>query len=564
MHGGTIKRANMGKKTDKLLRDKAGANNEDDSKSAALISVDRTSLTPEDYQCTGNLDLDFTELCNRVGYTEIPKVVTRLRVPTTPAPEKTTNEEAVTMSEKSSLAALSHIQEKFSYFKPSIQAELESEDGKSVREIAIRGWKIDDSMLGIFSKCLPALPNLHVISLWNVGLTNATFASFLDILPHCANVKVVKLDGNPLAQQSYYKLIRDDLLLAHLSLRNNKINDEGARLISEALQSLKMTNKNLISLNLSFNHIADPGARYIAEALRLNRSLLTLNLSNNQIRDDGAEALAEVLGHLSLTHKEIVERRRLLMEKESQEQPRSPALSRHGESKSDRPQSHQSNTVIEKPDKSQVLKPSKSALKKKDKEPQKKEDRFVGSSSSMPSQTGLAKKEDLKTAKKQISNIEQKNVRGKAAKSATKRAPLAEVEVEATEITNPLLGKAEYRDGKVFIRGNQVLICLNLLRNRITELGLRGFLAAVEIQLQETKPITGTKCYTGLLRLCLEKNDFPPDNATFVRIQELMVPRDPMHKSPRSSINEVHVLGQGTSLPRQDPEHQYERGPQGV
>nr|DBA14143.1 TPA: hypothetical protein GDO54_005154 [Pyxicephalus adspersus] len=487
----------MGKKTEKLLKDKALKENENDSQNAGVGPQDKTLLSPDDYQCTGNLEQDFSELCSRLGYIEFPRVVNKPRLPSTPASEKTAF-----------------------------------------------GWKIDDKMMGIFSKCLPTLPNLRKVSLWNVALTDATFSSLLTILQRCPSIRVFVLEGNPLPQQSYYKLISDDFMFSHISLRNNKINDEGARLISQALQSLKMTNKNLASLVLSYNHITDEGANHIAQALRFNRSLLSLNLSSNQIGDKGALALAEVLGHFSLTHAEIVERRRLLLDKEAQEQPRSPTTSRHADSKSERPPSHHSGSATEKVDKVQVQKTKQGITKKKEKETQKKEEKSTsniasGNSNAASQAGGLTKKDELKTAKKQLTNPDQKNTRGESVKSATRRAAVPEQEqVERAEATSPLLEQAEFRDGKVFLPGNKVLISLNISRNRISELGLKGFLTAVETQVKETKPIPGSRSYTGLLRLAVRSNSFPADCPTLMLLQEIMLARDPIQKSYKSSEEE--------------------------
>ncbi|XP_069805957.1 leucine-rich repeat-containing protein 71 isoform X2 [Dendropsophus ebraccatus] len=529
----------MGKKTDKkdkTLKD----NNDDDSRSAGFGNQDKTSLTAEGYQCTGNLEQDFTELCGRLGYIEIPKVIPRSRSPSTPASEKNVFDESDDTYDKDSQSGTNHTKDRYSYFKPSIRVELESEDGRSVREISIGGWKIDDVMMGIFAKCLPALSNLHKINLWNVGLVDRTFSQFVKIIQHCPSVKVISLEGNPLPDQSYHKLISDDLGLVHISFRNNQINDEGSRLISQALQSLKMTNKNLATLVLSYNHITDLGAAHLAQALRFNRSMLSLNLSSNQIKDQGALALSEVLGRFELTHTETVDRRRLLLEKEAQEQPRSPTTSRHADAKSERPLSHHSNSAMDKAEKSQAQKGKSSISKKKEKDSQKKEDKTVSnvaSGTSGAAQPGSTKKEDPKASKKQTSNSDQKNTRGKAVKSATKRAALPEQEVEPAEDTNPLLEQAEFQNGKVYLPGNKVLISLNLSRNKITEEGLKSFLAAMETQVQETKPASGARTQTGLLRLSLGKNEFPAECSTFVQIQEIMLSRDPIHKSSRSSVD---------------------------
>lgn len=79
------------------------------------------------------------------------------------------------------------------FFRPTIQVELEQEDSKSVKEIYIRGephspnppqlppaplesprseapasswpagWKVEERILGVFSKCLPPLTQLQAI-----------------------------------------------------------------------------------------------------------------------------------------------------------------------------------------------------------------------------------------------------------------------------------------------------------------------------------------------------------------------------------------------------------------
>ncbi|KAG2463426.1 RABP2 protein, partial [Polypterus senegalus] len=150
---------------------------------------------------------------------------------------------------------------------------------------SVLGWKIDDRMIRVFNKCLPSLSSLQ-------------------------GIKKVVLEGTPIPSQAYALLISEESVLTHLSLRNNKIDEVGAKLIGQALSTPKLANKNLTSLNLAYNHIEDAGALYIAKGLRLNRALLCLNLSHNQIGDQGAMKLAEPLfarradlkGERSLSH----------------------------------------------------------------------------------------------------------------------------------------------------------------------------------------------------------------------------------------------------------------------
>ena len=57
--------------------------------------------------------------------------------------------------------------------------------------------------------------------------------------------------------------------LQHLSLRNNKITDKGAELLSMCLGGTRSQNRYLSTLNLSFNHIGDKGAVHIAQVIKL-------------------------------------------------------------------------------------------------------------------------------------------------------------------------------------------------------------------------------------------------------------------------------------------------------
>ncbi|XP_023103340.1 leucine-rich repeat-containing protein 71 isoform X2 [Felis catus] len=510
---------------------------------------------PEEYQCTGVLETDFAELCTRSGYTDFPKVVTRPRPHPAFVPSASMSEKPAQDDQRlSASCSLNSLESKYVFFRPTIQVELEPED-KWVKEIYIRGWRVEERILGIFSKCLPTLSQLQAINLWKVGLTDKTLSTFIALLPLCApTLRKVSLEGNPLPEQSYHKLMAADSPIAHLSLRNNNIDDHGAQLLGQALSTLRSCNRTLVSLNLAFNHIGDAGAGYIADGLRLNRALLWLSLAHNRIQDQGALKLAEVLRPFELTHTEVVERRRLLLEKGTQERSRSPSSSRPGDSKTDREKNLllqvNSAALAEKTDKTQTTKTPKGLSKKKEKsggESVRKEEK--SGSGQSPTQ-GTPKKEDpMKSGKGKVTIPEQKTSKGKGPKTGNKekRSFLLESEhlgqslayswspkhlvAEATETVNPLLEPVEHRDGKVFVPGNKVLLHLNLLRNRITEVGLEGFLATVQYQAQFSKSKSPSKGPVGLLRLSLAKNCFSPQCPAYATIQELMLPRAPVTKA---------------------------------
>ncbi|XP_073744722.1 leucine-rich repeat-containing protein 71 isoform X4 [Callorhinus ursinus] len=494
---------------------------------------------PEEYQCTGVLETDFAELCTRSGYTDFPKVVPRPRphpafVPSASMSEKPTLDD----QRLSGSCSLNSLESKYVFFRPTIQVELEPED-KSVKEIYIRGWKVEERILGVFSKCLPPLSQLQAINLWKVGLTDKTLTTFIALLPLCTSTlrdphllsdpfppgasvvppgsrtspvrRKVSLEGNPLPEQSYHKLMALDSTISHLSLRNNDIDDHGAQLLGQALSTLHSCNRTLVSLNLGFNHIGDAGAGYIADGLRLNRALLWLSLAHNRIKDQGALKLAEVLRPFELTHTEVVERRRLLLEKGSQERSRSPSSSRHGDSKAEReknPLMGVSNAALaERSDRDRMptAKTPRGLGKKKEKSGDgvKKEEK--SGSGQSPTQ-GTPKKEDAtKAGKGKVTVPEQKPSKGKGPKTGNKekRSFLLESEqlvAEPSEVVSPLLEPVEHREGKVFMPGNKVLLHLNLIRGAG---GLPGHRAAPGpvLQVQErgqgprgaALPVTGEK-----------------------------------------------------------------------
>ncbi|XP_008153847.2 leucine-rich repeat-containing protein 71 [Eptesicus fuscus] len=510
---------------------------------AVLLPVgEEEPKNPEEYQCTGSLETDFAELCTRLGYSDFPKVVARPRPHPTFVPSSSVSEKPIVDDQRlSGSCSLNSLESKYVFFRPTIQVELEPED-KTVKEIYIRGWKVEERILGIFSKCLPPLNQLQSINFWKVGLTDKTLATFIALLPLCSStLRKVSLEGNPLPEQSYHKLMGLDSTITHLSLRNNNIDDHGAQLLGQALSTLHTCNRTLVSLNLGFNHIGDEGAGYIADGLRLNRSLLWLSLAHNRIQDKGALKLAEVLQPFELTHTEVVERRRLLLEKGTQERLRSPSSSRHGDSKTEREKNQvtgaSSVALIDKGDKMLAAKTPKGLVKKKEKagEVVKKEEK--SGSGQSPIQGNLKKEDATKTSKGKVTIPEQKPTKGKGTKTGSKekRSILLESEqliVEATEMVNPLLEPVEHRDGKVFMPGNKVLLHLNLLRNRITEVGLESFLNAVRYQAQFHKSSkSAAKGPVGLLWLNLAKNNFSPQNPLYIMIQELMLPRDPISKA---------------------------------
>ncbi|XP_074785327.1 leucine-rich repeat-containing protein 71 isoform X3 [Athene noctua] len=448
----------------------------------------------EQYQCSGLLEQDFPELCARAGITGVPRVTLR------PPPSFPAEEEP---PEPPLAEVLARIERKYSPLQPRIQVEREHEDPRSVRAVFLRGWKLEEAVLGVLSQCLPALAGLQAVHLWKVGLTERLLPALAALPGRCPRLRTLSLEGNPLPEPAFHTLLGSDSTLAHLSLRNNSIGDAAARLIGQSLAC----NRSLVSLSLSFNRISDLGAGGIAQGLRLNRSLLSLSLANNDIGDAGATRLAEVLGPFALTHAEVVERRRLLL---AEALGRARTTSKETEGQSEHFSSLRSSAAA--PD---TLPPAKHGKKKKE----------------------LLQKEEARQAKK---SLEPRRAPSKTAKPSGQEKLSPEVGDAGgtgwrggaqfggpTPLQGPprvqlLLEEAKQHLGSIILPGNRALLNLNLSYNHVTERGLGALLAALERQQREAaRP--GTR---GLLCLSLEGNRIPPTSPAFARLQELLLPLD--------------------------------------
>ncbi|XP_019622541.1 PREDICTED: leucine-rich repeat-containing protein 71-like [Branchiostoma belcheri] len=416
------RKVKMGKKLERVMKGDRGG-------TTSATSQDTTDLdnkTPEPYNCIGDFEADYLELCTRAGLTEIPQVAPRPHRPEPPPPpdpkEKVEEPTTPTPGEpEEPLPTTYTTSNKFDFFRPKVQVELEKpEDKKSMTEIYIRGWKVDQRYMDVFRLCLPAADKLHTIDLWNVGLTDNTLAQFSAVASQCLNLRTVKLDGNPVPGEGFHQLIGEDSMIVSMSLRSCKISDKGALLIGKALSTVKTRNQSLCVLNLNSNLITDVGACHLSNGLRMNRTLLILSVANNAIGDEGAKQLGE-------------------------------PIPKRSESR-DRPMSQSSRSQLDK----SVAKSGRSSSK--------------------------AKKKDDK---------------GK--------------------------GKDDKKKG-----------------NKIGEAGLKALLKGIQYQITLTT-LGSRSGGTGLMRLSLQKNGFPPDHELYTKIQELMVTRDPLYKPPAKSPDEDSI-----------------------
>ncbi|XP_041811882.1 leucine-rich repeat-containing protein 71 [Chelmon rostratus] len=482
----------MSRKRQKEKTEKTNAEDETSRNAGQTLNEKLSAQTFDEYQCSGNVEIDFPGLCALLDMKDIPAVSTKQ-----PASSTAETEGGDTEDGRSQINAAPF------WSKPCLQVELEIEDPISVKNLKISGWRVDEQIARVLQKMLVSLSKLQSIQFWQAGLTDRMVISLMNTISLCSNLKAVTLEGNPLPEQSYHLLLSEDSTLTHLSLRNNRIGDEGARLIGLALSTARSANKNLLSLNLAFNSIGNAGAAHIAQGLRLNRALLCLSLSNNQIGDLGAAHLAEILSEFALTHEEVVERRKLLLEKTQASSLRVD---------SDHSLAGQLSSVPS----STSLSVSKGENKGKKKEALKKDEKPAANKENPKSNK---RSSDMKVPQSKGSKLGSKE---KLSPQEDKSGTALNEEVEAVEIVNPLLDESvQHRDGELFLPGNKTLTSLNLAGNRITEKSLPLFLTPLEMQGEGG----------GLLRLCLQRNRFPAECEIYVKIKERMTLTDPLKQT---------------------------------
>ncbi|XP_052226629.1 leucine-rich repeat-containing protein 71-like isoform X25 [Dreissena polymorpha] len=579
-------RVKMGKKVEKsLTKDKnPSAINQDEVDSNKALDINKPKNT-EPYVCTGNFGADFTELCRRGNMSYTPPVLPRPKPPapvtqqeaspvkgagkdkgkvsaTQPEPETEENHDDGESAD--ALPKTFALKDKFEYFKPCIQVEME-EKHEIVTEIFIRGWKIDVPMMDILTQCWQSTDKLHSINLWNTGLNSETLHMLANIIPNCPNIKNVTLDGNTVEDENWFELIVEESPIQNLSLRHCGITDKGAIMIGRCLGSAKRGNKTLLSLNLSNNKIGDEGVKEIAQGLRLNRTLLSLSLASNHVGDQGVIKLSEVLSKFPLTHEEVVERRRQQSDRASPDRNKSPPLSRRADSK-DRPGSVRSNTHADKKKMPNISAKGKKDPKGGKEEKEEKHDKAAAKG-------GKKEKEEKPAAKKETLKVppghghrpnspkhesstgstvggrnsgaslapDAKGKKGGKPVKGQGKATAQELETsDSPEFINPLLEGGDVIDGQLWVAGNRVLINLNLSRNNVGEHGLSALLTALKYQ--RSIVMDSHSSGTGLMRLLVGRSRHELNSLSKLRreheqelvhtINDYMLPKDPFYKPP--------------------------------
>ena len=154
--------------------------------------------------------------------------------------------------------------------------------------------RFDDDMLIKLADSLP--PTLTEFRLWSKGsaVTVNGINACLGQIVGCLQLMTLDLSGNNIDDDGA-KMIANALIdnnsLKTLYLSSNNIASDGAKAIADAIKG----NHCLESLILGSNNICDDGAKAIADTIKVNHSLKRLDLRDNKIDDNGAKDITDAL-----------------------------------------------------------------------------------------------------------------------------------------------------------------------------------------------------------------------------------------------------------------------------
>lgn len=157
-----------------------------------------------------------------------------------------------------------------------------------------------DNMFGVdagiaLSKVIPAFADLTEIYLSYLNLEDDGAEALADALKESApSLEVLEMSGNDISAKGAASLaacIASKQFLTKLNLSENELKDEGAILISKALEE---GHGQLNEVDLSTNAIRRSGARLLAHAVVQKPGFKLLNINGNFISDEGIDELKNI------------------------------------------------------------------------------------------------------------------------------------------------------------------------------------------------------------------------------------------------------------------------------
>ena len=158
-------------------------------------------------------------------------------------------------------------------------------------------WSYKDrdlSLFMFFSDCLKEDDTLQELNMsWN-KITNEEARMIGEAIKVNKTLQILDISVNSISDDGAAAIsdgLKCNISLQELDMSYNKITNEGAKMIGEAIK----VNKTLQKLGLRHNSISDDGVAAISDGLKFNISLQELDMSYNKITNEGAKMIGEAI-----------------------------------------------------------------------------------------------------------------------------------------------------------------------------------------------------------------------------------------------------------------------------
>ena len=151
-----------------------------------------------------------------------------------------------------------------------------------------------DHLVMCFSECLKEDDTLQELNMSNNRITNEGAKMIGEAIKVNKTLQKLDISNNSISDDGTAAIsdgLKCNISLQELNMSRNKITNEGAKMIGEAIK----VNKTLQKLDISNNSISDDGTAAISDGLKYNISLQELNMSGNKITNEGAKMIGEAI-----------------------------------------------------------------------------------------------------------------------------------------------------------------------------------------------------------------------------------------------------------------------------
>ncbi|XP_027286599.1 NACHT, LRR and PYD domains-containing protein 4C isoform X2 [Cricetulus griseus] len=173
--------------------------------------------------------------------------------------------------------------------------EVLNQKGCHIEELLLSGCQLSPDDCKIFASTLISSKTLRHL---NVSCNNLDKGMYLLSKALCHPDCVLKdlvLASCSLSKQCWNYLsdvLKRNKTLSHLDISSNDLQDEGLKVLCQALS---LPDSALKSLFLRRCLITSSGCQYLAEVLSSNQNLISLQVSNNKLEDAGVKLLCEAI-----------------------------------------------------------------------------------------------------------------------------------------------------------------------------------------------------------------------------------------------------------------------------